>query len=111
MVKAKGLELEETVAGADFKSAYLRQPDPAGNRVDEIAIPERPTNLEFGGSDRKTLFITTDADDGLMFQRRKEATFGYFDDPDTLNTKFTAHSRFAVGWANPLGVFGSVGAS
>lgn len=56
-------------------------------------------------------FITTDADDGLIFQRRKEVTFGMWDDPDTLNTKFTAYSRLAVGWANPRGAYGSVGAS
>ena len=35
--------------------------DSTGNQVEQIAVPERPTNLEFGGSDRKTLFITTDA--------------------------------------------------
>ena len=35
--------------------------DSAGNQVEQIAVPERPTNVEFGGSDRKTLFITTDA--------------------------------------------------
>jgi len=33
LVRARGLEIEEPLAGADFKSAYLRQPDPAGNRV------------------------------------------------------------------------------
>lgn len=35
--------------------------DSAGNQVEQIAVPERPTNVEFGGSDRRTLFITTDA--------------------------------------------------
>ena len=33
LVRARGLEIEEPQTGADFKSAYLRQPDPAGNRV------------------------------------------------------------------------------
>jgi sugar lactone lactonase YvrE/formylglycine-generating enzyme required for sulfatase activity len=32
-----------------------------GVQLEQIAVPERPTNLEFGGSDRKTLFITTDS--------------------------------------------------
>lgn len=32
----------------------------AGNKIDEISVPERPTNLCFGGSDRRTLFITTE---------------------------------------------------
>ena len=35
--------------------------DSTGNQVEQIAVTERPTNLEFGGPDRKTLFITTDA--------------------------------------------------
>ncbi len=29
-----------------------------GQQIVEIAVPERPTNVEFGGVDRKTLFIT-----------------------------------------------------
>jgi len=35
--------------------------DATGQQVEQITVPERPTNLAFGGSDRKTLFITTDA--------------------------------------------------
>jgi gluconolactonase len=31
---------------------------PAGEMIAAIAIPERPTNVVFGGSDRQTLFIT-----------------------------------------------------
>jgi len=33
MLKAKGVELEEPKVGPDFKSAFLRQADPAGNQV------------------------------------------------------------------------------
>ena len=35
--------------------------DAAGQKGEQISIPARPTNVEFGGSDRKTLFITTDS--------------------------------------------------
>ena len=35
--------------------------DSGGSQVEQINVPERPTNVEFGGSDRKNLFITTDA--------------------------------------------------
>ena len=42
--------------------------DSAGNLLEQITVPERPTNLEFGGSDRKTLFITTDA--GSLYSLR-----------------------------------------
>ena len=31
-----------------------------GRQVEQISLTNRPTNLAFGGSDRKTLFITTD---------------------------------------------------
>jgi gluconolactonase len=34
--------------------------DAGGSRLAEIAVPARPTGLEFGGSDRRTLFITTE---------------------------------------------------
>jgi hypothetical protein len=35
--------------------------DAAGQKVEQISVPARPTNVEFGGSHRKTLFITTDS--------------------------------------------------
>ena len=31
--------------------------DPSGRLIDTIDVPERPTQLVFGGKDRKTLFI------------------------------------------------------
>jgi gluconolactonase len=34
---------------------------PGGTLLEEIATPERPTNVTFGGTDRQTLFITTAA--------------------------------------------------
>jgi sugar lactone lactonase YvrE len=32
--------------------------NPAGRQIDTIEVPQRPTCLVFGGSDRRTLFIT-----------------------------------------------------
>ena len=32
--------------------------DPAGKEIDRIDVPERPIHLGFGGSDRRTLFIS-----------------------------------------------------
>jgi gluconolactonase len=31
---------------------------PEGKKIAEIAVPERPANVCFGGADNKTLFIT-----------------------------------------------------
>ncbi len=50
--------------------------DSAGNPVEQIAVPERPTNLEFGGSDRKTLFITTDAGSLYSLRMRVQGVTG-----------------------------------
>ncbi len=44
--------------------------DPDGRRVEAIHVPERPTHVEFGGSDRQTLFITTDA--GSLYSIRMQ---------------------------------------
>ena len=40
----------------------------AGTQLEQIAVPARPTNLEFGGNDRKTLFITTET--GSLYSLR-----------------------------------------
>jgi gluconolactonase len=32
--------------------------DPAGNRIQTIDVPEKPSNVCFAGPDKKTLFIT-----------------------------------------------------
>lgn len=39
-------------------AGQIRVFSPAGERVGEVNVPQRPTGLVFGGSDRKTLFIT-----------------------------------------------------
>ena len=37
---------------------YVSVYNPAGERIDEIAMPKRPANICFGGKDKRTLFIT-----------------------------------------------------
>ena len=66
-VKCDGMTLDAEGNLYFCESAVLVY-DSAGNLVEQIAVPERPTNLEFGGSDRKTLFITTDA--GSLYSLR-----------------------------------------
>jgi len=39
------------------KSIEVYSPD--GKKIDSISVPDKPTNVCFGGKDRKTLFITT----------------------------------------------------
>ena len=50
--------------------------DSNGTQVEQITVPGRPTNLEFGGSDRKTLFITTDAGSLYSIRMRVQGVAG-----------------------------------
>jgi sugar lactone lactonase YvrE/formylglycine-generating enzyme required for sulfatase activity/phosphodiesterase/alkaline phosphatase D-like protein len=59
-VKCDGMTLDSEGNVYLCESAILVY-DTGGSLVEQISVPERPTNVEFGGSDRKTLFITTDA--------------------------------------------------
>jgi sugar lactone lactonase YvrE/formylglycine-generating enzyme required for sulfatase activity len=59
-VQCDGMTID-TDGNLYFTETAVRVFSPAGQEVERISILERPTNLEFGGSDRKTLFVTTDA--------------------------------------------------
>ncbi len=59
-VKCDGLTLDALGHVYLCETAVLVY-DAAGRALEQISVPERPTNLEFGGRDRQTLFITTDA--------------------------------------------------
>lgn len=62
-------------------------------------------------TDQDAWFIKTDVPDGLkMFQRipLQKTDEGDF---NTGNKKFKARERYAVGWTDPLGLFGSQGAT
>ena len=48
----------------------IRVFDSTGQELEQITVPERPTNLAFGGRDRKTLFVTTDAGSLYSLQMR-----------------------------------------
>ena len=45
--------------------------DPTGKEIDRLDVPERPIQLVFGGSDRRTLFIAARA--SLYSVRMKNA--------------------------------------
>ena len=57
---------------ADGKAAVLIL-SPAGKILATIPMPEDPTNVEFGGDDRKTLYITA----GKSLYRIKTTMTGY----------------------------------
>lgn len=55
-------------------------------------------------------FIKTDAPDGLISFTRKEVAFGEDNSFTTGNARFKASERYAVGWGDPRGLYGTEGA-
>lgn len=60
-------------------------------------------------TDTDAWFIRTDVKDGLKYFERDGDEFGMDDDFDTENAKYKARSRFAFGWTDPRGIYGSPG--
>lgn len=60
-------------------------------------------------TDPDAWFIRTDVNDGLKYFERDADSFGMDDDWDTENAKYKARSRFAFGWTDPRGIYGSPG--
>ena len=74
---ASGLRFTEGPAGGVyFTETAVLVSSASGTKLEQIAVPERPTNLEFGGSDRQTLFITTDAGSLYSIRMRVQGMAG-----------------------------------
>jgi gluconolactonase len=63
LVVAKGsdgmtLDAEGHLYLTNLESSAIDIYSPAGDLLESIAVPERPSNVTFGGADRRTLFIT-----------------------------------------------------
>jgi hypothetical protein len=54
-------------------------------------------------------FIKTNAPSGMTYQSRKEVSFGQDEDFGTYDSRFKAIMRFAYGWSDPRGLYGSAG--
>lgn len=61
-------------------------------------------------TDPDAWFLITDAPNGLTMFERRPLKFQQDNDFDTANAKAKATMRFSVGWTDPRGVYGSVGA-
>lgn len=71
-------------------------------------IPQVVTNHYLVDND--AWFIRTDVKHGMKYFERRADEFGMDNDFDTENAKYKATSRFAVGWTDWRGLFGSGGA-
>ena len=61
-------------------------------------------------TDTDAWFIRTDVQNGMkMFERRADE-FDMDEDFDTENAKYKATARYSVGWTDPRGIYGSLGA-
>jgi len=61
-------------------------------------------------TDTDAWFLTTDIPYGLVSQQRRALEFTKDNDFDTENAKAKATERYAAGWIDWRGVFGSAGA-
>ncbi len=60
-------------------------------------------------TDTDAWFIRTNAPDGLKHMERRADYFKMDEDFDTSNAKYKAAGRYAFGWTDPRGVYGSAG--
>ena len=62
-------------------------------------------------TDTDAWFIRTNLpEDGMKMYQRRKPGFGMDNEFDTENAKFKATERYAFGWTDPRGLFGSLGA-
>jgi glucan biosynthesis protein len=47
---------------------------------------------------------------GMIFQERQAISFDMDNDFDTMNAKAKSYERYACGWADPRGLWGTPGA-
>jgi len=61
-------------------------------------------------TDTDAWFILTSVKDGVKYFERRGDQFEMDNDFDTENAKYKATARYAFGWSDPRGVYGSAGA-
>lgn len=60
-------------------------------------------------ADTDAWFVTTDAPDGLKFYQRQEIQFGEDEAFTSMNMRYRAFERYAFGYDDPRGVYGTSG--
>lgn len=99
-VATRLLETEQRVATADNDLNAIKS---------NGAIPEGYTVNHFL-TDPNAWFLTTDVPNGLKHFVRSPLTTSMDGDFDTGNSRFKARERYAFGWSDALGIYGSQGA-
>lgn len=73
-------------------------------------IPEGAMEHVYLNDDADRWFILTDCPDGLKYYNRRDIDIETDNDFDTENAKYKSVMRFAHGWTDPRGIYGSPGA-
>lgn len=82
------------------------------NAMREMGIfPKGYVSNRYFNAGNGAWFITTDCPDGLIYQEREKIRFGQDNDFDTENFKAKGFERYAFGWADARGIWGSAGAA
>lgn len=88
------------------------QNDTAENAINAI----RSTGMLPGGytvnnylTSATAWFIKTNCPDGVKYFNRQSVEFGQDNDFGTSNLRFKADERYAVGWSDPRGLYGTAG--
>lgn len=71
-------------------------------------IPE--VNVNHFLTDTDAWFIRTNVQNGMKLFERRADEFDMDEDFDTENAKYKATARYSVGWTDPRGLYGSMGA-
>jgi len=100
-VATRLLETELRVATADNDINALKS---------NGSIPEGYTINHFL-TDTNAWFLTTDVPNGMKYFIRTPMATSMDGDFDTGNVRYKARERYSFGWSDPLGMFGSPGAS
>jgi len=100
-VATRLLETELRVATADNDINALKN---------NGSIPEGYTVNHFL-TDTNAWFLTTDVPNGLKHFVRMPMSTSMDGDFDTGNVRYKARERYSFGWSDPLGIFGSPGAT
>lgn len=115
-IQAKGMKLIVASANEFNATRILSSTNQSGTANNDVNAM-RTMGMLPGGTvvwdyltDPDAWFIKTDVEDGLLHQKRWGYEFTQDNDFDTTNACMKAVERYAAGWADWRGVFGSAGA-
>jgi len=115
-IQAKGMKLIVASANEFNATRILSSTNQSGTANNDVNAM-RTMGMLPGGTviwdyltDPDAWFIKTDVEDGLIHQKRWGYEFTQDNDFDTTNACMKAVERYAAGWADWRGVFGSAGA-